>query len=62
MPTENYFDKSVATPPQTPSAKASTSLPADVARMKRLQGIQLTEDEIRLIIKDRHKKDTHNMS
>lgn len=42
--------------------RASTSCPADIVRIKRLKGINLTEDEIKLIVKDRQKKDNHNMS
>lgn len=49
-------------PPLTPTARPSSSCPADVARLKKLQGVHLTEDEIKLIMKDRQKKDNHNMS
>jgi hypothetical protein len=42
-------------------SQASSSCPSDIARLKKLQGLRLTDDEIRLIVKDRQKKDTHNM-
>lgn len=46
----------------TQSVRESTSCPTDIARLKKLKGINLTEDEIKLIVKDRQKKDNHNMS
>ena len=51
------------TPPSTPSAaRASTSCPDDMIRLKQLNGLNLTEEEIKTIIKERQKKDNHNMS
>lgn len=46
------------------SPRPSTSLPADTARSRKLQNLNLTEDEIRSILKDmkdKQKKETHNM-
>ena len=45
----------------TQSVRESTSCPTDIARLKKLKGINLTQDEIKLIVKDRQKKDNHNM-
>lgn len=58
-PNENYL--SIPSPGSF-SQQASSSCPADVARIKQLQGLNLTSDEIKLIVKDRQKKDNHNMS
>lgn len=59
LPNDNYLN----TPsPGSFSQQASSSCPADVARIKQLQGLNLTTDEIKLIVKDRQKKDNHNMS
>ena len=59
LPNENYL----STPsPGSFSQQTSSSCPADVARIKQLQGLNLTTDEIKLIVKDRQKKDNHNMS
>ena len=49
-------------PSMSQSVRPSTSCPTDIARIKKLKGLNLTEDEIRLIVKDRQKKDNHNMS
>ena len=46
----------------TEQIRPSSSCPSDVARLKKLQGLHLTDEEIRLIVKDRQKKDNHNMS
>ncbi len=61
LPTDDYFK--LLSPPSTPaSVRPSTSCPADIARLKQLQGLHLTDEEIKLIVKDRQKKDNHNMS
>jgi hypothetical protein len=49
-------------PPSDQSIRPSTSCPADIARIKKLQSLNLTEDDIKLFLKDRQKKDNHNMS
>ena len=36
--------------------------PAEIVRMKKMQGLPLTEEEVQLLIKDRQRKDNHNMS
>ncbi len=41
---------------------SNTSDPAEMARIKQLRGIKLTQDEIQLLVKDRQRKDNHNMS
>ena len=46
----------------TEQSRPSSSCPSDIARLKKLQGLHLTDEEIRLIVKDRQKKDNHNMS
>jgi hypothetical protein len=48
--------------PSSFTHQASSSCPADLARIKQLQGLNLTTDEIKMIVKDRQKKDNHNMS
>lgn len=58
-PNEGYFNS--MTPPLAPSIRPSSSCPSDIARLKKLQGIHLTEDEIKILIKERQKKDNHNM-
>lgn len=58
LPTDEYF-RDILSPQSV--GKGSSSCPADAVRLKKLQGLNLTEDEIRLIIKDRQKKDNHNM-
>ena len=60
LPSEDYLK--VMSPPLTPSERASTSCPSDLARLKKMRGLNLTEDELRQLVKDRHKKDTHNIS
>ena len=52
----------IMSPSTSQSVRASTSCPTDIARLKRLKGLNLTQDEIKLIVKDRQKKDNHNMS
>ena len=59
LPTDEYF-RDVLSPQSL--GKGPSTCPADAVRVKKLQGLNLTEDEIRLIIKDRQKKDNHNMS
>ncbi len=59
LPNENFLSMPS---PGSFSQQASTSCPADVARMKQLHGLNLTSDEIKSIVKDRQKKDNHNMS
>jgi hypothetical protein len=49
-------------PPITQSVRPSTSCPADMARIKKLQSLNLTEDDIKVYLKERQKKDNHNMS
>jgi hypothetical protein len=49
-------------PPTPQSVRASTSCPTDTARLKKLKGLNLTEEDIKLIVRDRQKKDNHNMS
>lgn len=36
--------------------------PAEQARLKQLRGIKLTPEEVQLLVKDRQRKDNHNMS
>ena len=52
----------VMSPTLSEPVRPSSSCPSDMARVKKLQGLNLTEDDIRLIVKDRQKKDNHNMS
>ena len=35
--------------------------PAEQARLKQMRGIKLTQEEIQLLVKDRQRKDNHNM-
>ena len=35
--------------------------PAEQARLKQMRGIKLTPEEIQLLVKDRQRKDNHNM-
>jgi hypothetical protein len=56
LPTDGYLKMAPGSP-----VRPSTSCPADIARLKKMHGVQLSNDEIRLIIKDRQKKDSHNM-
>ncbi|RNA29900.1 transcription factor EC-like [Brachionus plicatilis] len=58
-PNEGYLK--TMTPPLNAPVRPSSSCPADIARLKKLQGIHLTEDEIRILIKERQKKDNHNI-
>lgn len=63
LPNDDYFK--TLSPPHTPGGtlvRPSTSCPADIARIKQMSGQRLTDDEIKLILKDRQKKDNHNMS
>ncbi|KAI0987021.1 hypothetical protein GJ496_001765, partial [Pomphorhynchus laevis] len=39
----------------------NTKNPADVVRVKHIQGIPLTDNDIQVLLKDRQKKDNHNM-
>lgn len=36
--------------------------PAEMARLKQMRGAKLTQEEIQLLVKDRQRKDNHNMS
>lgn len=36
--------------------------PAELARIKQMSGLKLTPDEVQLLVKDRQRKDNHNMS
>ena len=40
----------------------SSSCPTNILSAKARIGLPLTEDEMRLVIRDRQKKDNHNMS
>ena len=42
--------------------RPSSSCPAAIAHIKMLDGLNLTDEEWKLIAKDRLKKETHNMS
>ncbi|CAF0737679.1 unnamed protein product [Brachionus calyciflorus] len=59
VPNDGYLK--TMTPPLVPSIRPSSSCPADIVRLKKLQGIHFTEEEIRALIKERQKKDNHNM-
>jgi hypothetical protein len=73
MPNDGYLQASMgadggagmpASPALSQSARPSTSCPSDMARIKKLQSMNLTEVEIRHVLKDmkdRHKKEAHNM-
>jgi hypothetical protein len=52
----------IMSPPIEQSVRPSTSCPADMARIKKLQSLNLTEDDIKIYLKERQKKDNHNMS
>jgi hypothetical protein len=41
---------------------SSATDPAELARIKHLNGLPLTQEEVQLIMKDRQRKDNHNMS
>lgn len=36
--------------------------PAEIVRQKQMRGLKLTQDELQLLVKDRQRKDNHNMS
>ena len=57
LPSEAYFKMAPGSP-----VRPSSSCPADIVRLKKMHGVQLNDDEIRLILKDRQKKDSHNLS
>ena len=59
-PNEVFFK--TLTPSHMGPIRPSSSCPADIARLKKLQGTHLTEEEIKILIKERQKKDNHNMS
>lgn len=40
---------------------AQVNDPAEQARLKQMRGIKLTQEEIQLLVKDRQRKDNHNM-
>lgn len=44
------------------SSRHSSSCPTNILSAKAKIGLPLTEDEMRLVIRDRQKKDNHNMS
>jgi hypothetical protein len=52
----------VLSPPTPQSVRPSTSCPADMARLKKMQGQSLNEEELRCLLRERQKKDNHNMS
>lgn len=45
-----------------PNNNTNPNDPAEIARRKRQQGIPLTPDEMQLLVKDRQRKDNHNLS
>ena len=60
MPNDMFY---LNTPPGI-SARPSTSCPNDMARLKKLQSMNLTEEEIRYFlkeIKEKQKKESHNL-
>jgi hypothetical protein len=44
------------------SSRHSSSCPTNILSAKAKIGLPLTEDEMRLVLRDRQKKDNHNMS
>ena len=59
----NDFDPRVSSP--TSSGLTSPSVPTDpaeIARLKQARNIKLTPEEVQLLVKDRQRKDNHNMS
>jgi hypothetical protein len=52
----------IMSPPISQPVRPSTSCPVDMVRLKKLQNLNLTEDDIKLYLKERQKKDNHNMS
>lgn len=57
------FDPRISSP--TSSGLASPSVPTDpaeIVRLKQARNIKLTPEEVQLLVKDRQRKDNHNMS
>ena len=44
------------------TSRHSSSCPTNILSAKAKIGLPLTEDEMRLVLRDRQKKDNHNMS
>lgn len=60
LPNEGIIQPYVMSPPLQEPIHPS-SCPADIARLKKLQSLNLTEEDVKLFLRDRQKKDTHNM-
>ena len=45
-----------------PNSVPNPADPAEIVRQKQMRGLKLTQDEIQLLVKDRQRKDNHNMS
>jgi len=46
---------------ETSLSSSQINDPAEQARLKQMRGIKLTQEEIQLLVKDRQRKDNHNM-
>jgi hypothetical protein len=61
LPNDDYLK--VLSPTETSRpVRTSSSCPANTTQLEMLNGLNLTEENIRTILKERQKKDNHNMS
>ena len=63
MPVSHSYMEPVGSPGQIPVAIPNTSIscPANLTNVN-ADGIQLSEEQARALVKERQKKDNHNMS
>jgi hypothetical protein len=57
-----YLSSSLSKDGLDSSNRHSSSCPTNILSAKAKIGLPLTEDEMRLVLRDRQKKDNHNMS
>lgn len=61
-PSSIYLSSSASKDPLDSASHHSSSCPTNILSAKAKIGLPLTDDELRLVIRDRQKKDNHNMS
>jgi hypothetical protein len=57
-----YLSSSLSKDALDSNSRHSSSCPTNILSAKAKIGLPLTDDEMRLVIRDRQKKDNHNMS
>jgi hypothetical protein len=57
-----YLSSSISKDSLDSSSRHSSSCPTNILSAKAKIGLPLTDDEMRLVLRDRQKKDNHNMS